>query len=112
MEGNNHIELYYNVRWFKVSIEDPPDGFFQDIEDSTIIHNDEVIKPLPEEVIEHFKLGRPLTLDEVGIVQNAITINDDNKPATENIPPASALGWVHDGMELAVSLPRLYVGAL
>jgi hypothetical protein len=87
MDGDNHIELYCNVRWFKIVIEGPPELFFVETDNTPIIHNDDFTENLPDEVTELFNLGRALSEDEIGNVMNTIPFDDDNKPAPENNPP-------------------------
>jgi hypothetical protein len=60
MEGDNHIEIYANSRYFKTHAEGSPDGFFNAEQFGEVV-NEEEDAELPTEVVDIFNLGRAST---------------------------------------------------
>jgi hypothetical protein len=86
--------VYCAERYAKVKVEGEPDDFFDKKVDLPIIANaptfsvNDIIKPIDTSVID--KMGRSRSEDIALARSQGLDVDDDNKPAPENIPAAGA----------------------
>jgi hypothetical protein len=84
MNGNEHHDLYTNKRNFAIITEGAPSAFFIDaFVNETPTNNNQ---PLPTKIMNLQNIGRPLNNDDILTVRDLIPIEDNNKPAPENVP--------------------------
>jgi hypothetical protein len=82
-------------QYAKVKVEGEPDAFFDKKKDLPIIanapkfHVDGLDKPIDTSVID--KMGRSTRSEDIALARSqGLDVDDDNKPAPENIPASSA----------------------
>jgi hypothetical protein len=87
--------VYCAEQYAKVKVEGEPDGFFDKKTDLPIIANaptfsvNDIDKPIDASVID--KMSRSTRSEDIALARGqGLDVDDDNKPAPENIPAAGA----------------------
>ena len=100
---DSYIKLHGIKQYWKVSQEGHPDYFFYAIVTTDENANSQEDALMPEAVSEHIN-GNSHTTETIQALCDVVDIDDDNKPAPENIPqstdPTSSLlnsEWGHSG---------------
>ena len=85
---NSYIELHGVKQYWKVSQEGHPDYFFDTIAptDENAYSQDESL--MPEAVSDHIN-GNSCSTEMIQALQDEVDIDDNNKPAPENIPQST-----------------------
>ena len=101
--GNDHIELHTVKRYFRVTTEGDRDLFFDVPPTTDNVEANEAQTPLPTAVDEAIN-GHSEEVNTIEALQGIAEIDDDNEPAEENVPTATATTnrilsteWGHDG---------------
>ena len=85
---DSYTKLHDIKQYWKVSQEGHPDYFFDAITTTDENTNSQVEALMPEAVSEHIN-GNSHTTETIQALCDVVDVDDDNKPAPENIPQST-----------------------